>query len=695
VTNPSSSPSTASERPHRTVGAARSGRPRRWRPAHWRLHSWRLRTKLAAILVVPLVLVGTLGWARISASVRDAAELDRLVGQVAAGQQVAGLVDELQGERVLAEAYVAANRPHDRSGLDAKIGQVDAAAAAVTALPPARFGPAAGDITAAARVRLADLPALRRAVTGSAIPAERVGATYTSIIEVQLAPESAAFSAAPAPLVRAAADAGILAAAKEYVRRQHATLAAVLVGGSATPGLQDAARAADAQLAATLAELDTAALPATRNRYAETVAGADVDNRQRIEQRTLTAMNRDEPVPAGSDAAREWDVAAGRTAALIRDVELAHQQQLAADGAALAANARAAALAETVIVLALVLLTVLVLVLVARSLARPLRTLRTSAFQIARSRLPAEIQRISLVDGRVPHLQVTPIPVDTDEEVGEVARAFDAVHTAAVRLAGEQALLRRSVSDTFVHLAQRSEELVARQLHLIDELKQRGQNSHHLRELFKLDHIASRMRRNNENLLVLAGESERRGRHASDTTVGDVLAAAVAEIELQRMVAVGRVPEAVIDGATAADLAHLLAELLENATTFAPLDTKVTLDAWLRSDDDLVVEIVDEGGGLDPSELAKINAELAEPPLFDPTVSYHMGLFVVGRLAKRHGVTVELRRRDAGGGVAASVVVPASVLRHPRDAASGMAGEAARLSLAGAAAPAAPRRHRP
>ena len=657
-------PWSSRERPRRT----------RWRPGGWRLRDRRLRTKLAAILVVPLLLAGALGWARISASVRDAAGLDELVEQVAAGQQVAALVEELQGERVLAQAYVGAGRPPDRTTLDAGIGRVDTAAASVTTLPPDRFGPAASDIAAAARVRLAALPALRRAVRGSAMPAERVGATYTSIIEVQLALERAALRAAPAPLLRAATDAGTVAAAKEQVRRQQATLAAVLVGGSATTELQEAARSAAAQFDATLAELGTAALPATRDRYDRTVVGADVDDRRRIEQRTLTAMSRGEPLPA---ATGEWDSAAGRTAALIREVELAHQRQLADDAAALAASARTTAWVDGGVVALLVLLTLLVLFLVVRSLARPLNTLRTSAFQIARSRLPAEIERITLVDGRIPDLRVTPIAVDTDEEIGEVARAFDAVHTAAVRLAGEQALLRRSVNDVFVNLAQRSQELVARQLHLIDQLKRRGQNSAHLGDLFKLDHVAGMMRRNNENLMVLAGESGRRGDHTPDTAVRDVLAAAVSEIELQRMVAVGRVPEVQVEGSAVADLAHMLTELLENATMFAPLGSTVRMDAWTRSDDSLAVEVVDDGVGMEPSALAEINAELAEPPLFDPTVSAHMGLFVVGRLAARHGMTVELRLRDTGG-ITASVVVPGSAVRQ-----AGPADDRAALSPAG------------
>ncbi len=186
-----------------------------------RLRNWRLRTKLAAVLVVPLLVIGALGTLRVVASNDDARALDALVSQVSAGQQVARLVDALQGERLFAETYVAGGRGAGRDQLDAQVQQVDAAAAAVRALPSTQFGPAAADLDAAARDRLADLAALRRAVTGSA---------YTAVIEVFLALEGAAFTAAPAPLLRAANDAVTVAVAKEQVRGQHATVAAVLIG---------------------------------------------------------------------------------------------------------------------------------------------------------------------------------------------------------------------------------------------------------------------------------------------------------------------------------------------------------------------------------------------------------------------------------------------------------------------------------
>ncbi len=184
-----------------------------------------------------------------------------------------------------------------------------------------------------------------------------------------------------------------------------------------------------------------------------------------------------------------------------------------------------------------------------------------------------------------------------------------------------------------------------------------------------MEHLATRMRRNTENLLVLAGEAQ--PRVVSDTEIGKLVAAAVAEIELHRMVVVGPLPDVEVRGTVVADLGHLLAELLENATTFGPLDSTVTVDARLWSDGALAVEIVDEGVGMPADELAKVNAELAEPPLFDPGVSRRMGLFVVARLARRHGIAVTLRARHRGRGLVACVGVPADLLARASVAQAG------------------------
>ncbi len=626
----------------------------------WRLRHWRLRTKLLAVLVVPLLLAGALGTARVVASAQDAADLDALVGRVEAGQRVAELVDALQDERVAATASVAAGRAGDRAALSERMRRVDGAAVLVTAAAPDAFGATVADVEAAARVRLGDLAALRRAVTGTAFPAERVEAAYTAVIASLLALERSVLTSSQPTLLRPAADAVLVADVQEQVQRQHAVLLAVLLSGSATTAQRNAVRDTEAGLAAAGAQLDATALPATRERFATTVAGADVDNRERIAQGSLVALADATPLPA---AAPDWDTAAGRTAALVEQVETASLQDLAASGAQLAASARAAALRDGILVVVLVALAMLLLALVARSLLVPLRALRASAFDIARRRLPARITQMSVVGGREPPLDVEPVGVDTHEEIGEVARAFDAIHASAVRLAAEQAMLRHRVNDVFVTLSRRSQALVRHQLELIDRLERGAWHPEQLDELRRLDHLAARLRRHNENLLVLAGEPADEASVAGTAPVRDVLEAAVAEIELRRQVVAGGAPDVAVAGPAVAGVVHLLAELLDNATVFSPPDSVVSLDARATPGGDLVVEILDAGVGLASDELATINAQLTDPPVVDLTVTRRMGLFVVGSLAQRHGIRVALRSVATGPGVLATVTLPRTLLR--------------------------------
>ena len=186
---------------------------------------------------------------------------------------------------------------------------------------------------------------------------------------------------------------------------------------------------------------------------------------------------------------------------------------------------------ESLVIGAVGLLALILLAVLARSILKPLRTLRASAFDVADRRLPAIIELLRTTDGRAGDLiKVDPVPIYSREDVGQVARAFDAVHSEAVRLAAEQAALRAKVNDMFVNLSRRSQSLVERQLQLIDELELGEQDAERLAAFFRLDHLATRMRRNGENLLVLAG-SELRQRSGAPVPVVDVLRAAVSEIE--------------------------------------------------------------------------------------------------------------------------------------------------------------------
>ncbi|PWI44658.1 ATPase, partial [Streptomyces sp. ICBB 8177] len=340
-----------------------------------------------------------------------------------------------------------------------------------------------------------------------------------------------------------------------------------------------------------------------------------------------------------------------------RSVESALTDQAASDAAGIASGAKRDAILDSAAVLLGVLLAFVVAALMARSMSRSMRKLRTSAFDVAEQRLPALVDQLSRNDpGRV-DTRVTPIPITSGDEIGEVARAFDQVHREAVRLAAEQALLRGNVNAIFTNLSLRNQGLIQRQLGLITDLENNEADPDQLENLFQLDHLATRMRRNGENLLVLAGEEPGR-RWNQPVPLVDVLRAAASEVEDYERIEISGVPETDIHGAAVTDLVHLLAELLENATSFSSPQTRVKVTATRLPDGRIMVEIHDKGIGLTPEDFADINHKLADPPTVDASVSQRMGLFVVGRLADRHGIRVQLRPSGEQAGTTSLVMLP-------------------------------------
>ena len=298
--------------------------------------------------------------------------------------------------------------------------------------------------------------------------------------------------------------------------------------------------------------------------------------------------------------------------------------------------------------LLLLLLVALVSTIVARSLIRPLRKLRADALDVAGNRLPEMVRRLSQSEGADEGVEIEPIGVTSTDEIGEVARAFDQVHREAVRLAADEAMLRGNLNAMFINLSRRSQSLIERQLSLIDSLEQSEQDSGRLSSLFRLDHLATRMRRNSENLLVLAGHEVTR-RWSQPVPLVDVLRAAISEIEQYERVVLNVQPGIVVVGQAVNDVVHLVAEIVENATTFSPEDTQVYVSGQPLSSGGVLLDITDNGVGISDQEMSHANWRLDNPPVVDVAVSRRMGLFVVGRLAARHGVRVRLRHAQAGG----------------------------------------------
>ncbi|WP_406203374.1 nitrate- and nitrite sensing domain-containing protein [Kitasatospora sp. NBC_01560] len=352
-----------------------------------------------------------------------------------------------------------------------------------------------------------------------------------------------------------------------------------------------------------------------------------------------------------------WEQAANAHISTLRATEVALLDDVVNDATDLRDNALYDAILNSVIVLAALVLAGVLTGYVARSMILGMRTLRSAALEIADHRLPDLVEKLSKTDPDRVDTSVTPIPLYGKDEIGEVARAFDQVHRQAVALAAEQALLRGNVNAIFTNLSRRSQGLIQRQLALITDLENNEADPDQLENLFKLDHLATRMRRNGENLLVLAGEEAGR-RWNTPVPLVDVLRAAASEVEQYERVELSGIPEAEVVGAAVTDLVHLLAELLENATSFSSPQTRVLVNATRLPDGRVLVEIHDKGIGLTAEDFAEINEKLAEPPTVDATISRRMGLFVVGRLSQRHDVRVQLRPSGESAGTTSLVMLP-------------------------------------
>ncbi|QDQ89441.1 HAMP domain-containing protein [Rhodococcus sp. WB9] len=328
-----------------------------------------------------------------------------------------------------------------------------------------------------------------------------------------------------------------------------------------------------------------------------------------------------------------------------------------------AAETRSAALRDTAIVLGTLLAALVLALLVSRSLIGPIRRLRYGALKAARRDLPEAIEQIKASDDPRA-LSFEPVAVHSSEEIGQLARAVDDIHGQALKLAGEQAQLRLQINDMFETLARRSKSLVDQQLGLIENLEFEEKDPKRLESLFRLDHLAARMRRNGENLLILAGTRVRRSQ-ASPIPLGDVLRAAISEVEDYQRVQMGATPEGALSGTVVTDVVHLLAELVDNSLRASPPDTSVTFSFARAVDGGVLLEIADRGIGIPADDMRAVNERLASGGEVGPETARHMGLFVVSRLAKRHGLTVRLRSTfdtARNPGVTVSIHIPNALI---------------------------------
>ncbi|MFC9742034.1 nitrate- and nitrite sensing domain-containing protein [Streptomyces noursei] len=295
----------------------------------------------------------------------------------------------------------------------------------------------------------------------------------------------------------------------------------------------------------------------------------------------------------------------------------------------------------------------------ARSVAGPLGSLTRQAREVADERLPAAVARVQNESGKPEPLQPLTVPRGAGAEVQQLADAFDQVQKAAYDLATEQAVLRRNGTESLVNLGRRNQNLVRRQISFINKLEHEDADPTTLANLFELDHLATRMRRNAESLLVLAGEASPRT-WATPLSVTDVIRASLSEVEDYRRVKLRRVDAAFLSGTVVSEISHLLAELIENALSFSPPDTDVEVEGR-RTSAGYLVAIVDHGTGMDAQAMAEANVRLSGAASFMAEPTRFLGHFVVGALARKCGIEVRLGEAPAAGTVA-RVLIPAAHL---------------------------------
>jgi HAMP domain-containing protein len=620
-----------------------------------------LRPKIALILLLPVAALLLLAGLRIGSSVSTSRQAAQVRGLTEFALRGTALAHELQRERGLTlggllAGKAAAGLREQRGATDrALVGYRDRAAELdVDALPQA-----ARDELASAGNRLQGLSGLRRdASRGSVSPAAALDFYNATIANLLNTNRGLTSGIADPQLAQRVGAFVAVSRIKELAALERELVSDVLASGSFAPGEFRRFTSTLSTRAVLLAEFRAAADDAQRAVFVDTLVGPEV---QRARELQAEAIASEGASRLELDPAEWWTVNTTELNLLRRVEERLGEAAVDASRADETAARTRAAIDAAAVLLVLALAIGLSLVVV-RSLLRPLGLLRTSAQEVADHQLPGVVERLQRAEPVDLNAETQPLGIRDRDEIGQVARAFDAVHSTALRVAAEQAALRRSVADMFLSLGRRLQALVHRQLELLDELERTEADPQQLRSLFRLDHLATRMRRNAENLLVLSGAEPVR-RWSDPVPLPRVIRAASAEIEDYNRVGVMPMADVRVVGHAVSDVVHLLAELIENAAAFSPPGTRVQV-AGEPAAHGYLLEIEDQGIGMSDEELAEANEQLAKPATIDLASAQRLGFYVVGRLAARHGIKVRLRRSWFGG-VAALVLLPPSLLGGP------------------------------
>ncbi|WP_412076631.1 nitrate- and nitrite sensing domain-containing protein [Streptomyces xanthophaeus] len=634
------------------------------------MQNWRISTRLVSLLTLPVVAATTLGGFRINDSLNDISQLEHMQLLTTMTRQATNLAAALQEERDKSAGPLSVAPGKANSIVDGVRETTDSAAKAFNA---------ATDKVDSAQDKDETLKSIRNNVLqiGRQLTsikdirekayvngAQQTVTEYNSLIVslLSLSQDMAQATSSPEMIKRTRALAAF-SSAKEYASIQRAIIAAALPDSSEKQGklLENDRLFALSALRGESQSKKTFEL-VYQGKPEELLAAlgdgnTEIGSADHYARRVLS--NEGQFTKEKNRSWMDWYDADDTKLQAMKVIELTLLEDMEQKARELKNESQQDAIINGALILLVLGVSLVGAFVMARSMIRSLRRLQDTATRVAQDRLPELVKQLSESDPQDVDTSVESVGVHTRDEIGQVAAAFDDVHREAVRLAAEQALLRGNVNAMFTNLSRRSQGLIQRQLSLISELESREADPDQLSSLFKLDHLATRMRRNGENLLVLAGEEPGR-RWTRPVPLVDVLRAAASEVEQYERIELSSVPGTDVAGRVVNDLVHLLAELLENATSFSSPQTKVKVTGHALPDGRVLVEIHDTGIGLSPEDLAAINERLASPPTVDVSVSRRMGLFVVGRLSLRHGIRIQLRPSDSGG-TTALVMLPVDV----------------------------------
>ncbi|MEU8183808.1 nitrate- and nitrite sensing domain-containing protein [Micromonospora sp. NPDC049044] len=623
-----------------------------------RTRDWPIRSKLTALVVAPVTALLAL-WI-FATTLTFGPALDLLSARTLLydlGRPGEIVVTELQRERRLSVVQLAGT-----AQLPVLAEQRERTDRAIAELRRRVDGEAlrdAADDPLEARIddlltALAALPAGRQFIDDRKVDRSGAIGLYSGMVTAAFQTFSAMATLNDPDLNRQALALTALGRSRELLGQSDALLAGALFAGRFAEGEH-------AQLVQAignqrwLTDNAVADLPESGRVAYQRLTESEAFTRLRTMQDALVAANRSGRPPVDAAA---WQASYDAVQQQLRDFELAEADGLTDRSVPMAVRILVRLAAAGVLGLVAVVVSVLVALRLGRTLVQRLSGVRTAALELAEHRLPDVVTRLRRGEQVDVAREAPPLEYGHDE-IGEVGRAFTEVQRTAVQAAVDEVTLRRGLNEVFLNIARRSQSLVHRQLHLLDRMERRAEDPDELAELFQVDHLATRLRRHAEDLVILAGSAPGRG-WRNPVAIVDLIRGAISEVEAYDRVDITAAQPAGVLGRAVGDVIHLLAELIENATAFSPPDTRVTVSGDQVANG-YAVEITDQGLGMSAAALETANTRLASSPEFDPAQSARLGLFVVARLAARHGVRVRLRQSEQGG-VIAVVLIPAELV---------------------------------